>query len=79
MPCGKGWLAPYIGPRPRTDKLGIRSDRDPIRTQILIWFHHSLAIRGLLSFSYDLIEFLNWAKSINPTGNVATCSFTLSC
>jgi hypothetical protein len=27
------------------------------------WFHHSLAIHlyGLLSFSWDLFEFLNWA------------------
>jgi hypothetical protein len=45
---GKGWRRPYTGTRPRTDKLMIQSDDDPIRTQILIWFHHSLAIHGLL-------------------------------
>jgi hypothetical protein len=35
---------------PRIDKLAIRSDRDLIRTHILIWFQHFLAIHGHLRF-----------------------------
>jgi hypothetical protein len=40
------------------------------------WFHHSLAIHiyGLLRFSWDLIEFLDWAQPINPNSTIPGAS-----